>query len=49
MKDSVVIKTLNEAIDALGDIPAEICTDQQQQAYNLCLEKRDELKSEMRG
>jgi len=43
MERTAVIKTLNEAIDALGDIPAENCTNQQKNAYNLCVATRDEL------
>lgn len=40
-------KALNEAIDALGDIPAENCTNQQKNAYNLCVEAREELTNNL--
>ena len=32
------LQALTEAIDALGDIPDEQCTDQQREAYRLCVE-----------
>lgn len=43
MKSDKILKALNEAIDALGDIPEENCTNQQKNAYNLCVMVRDEL------
>lgn len=43
MECEKIIKALNEAIDALGDIPEENCTNQQKNAYNLCVEARYEL------
>lgn len=43
MKSENILKALNEAIDALGDIPAEDCTKQQKNAYTLCVGARDEL------
>jgi hypothetical protein len=41
-----IISALNEAVATLGDIPAESCTEQQRQAYRLCVEVRDELLRE---
>jgi len=38
------LKTLNEAVDALGDI--KDITEQQKNAYQLCVETRDELISD---
>ena len=38
-----IAQVLNEAIDALGDIPAEICTEQQKKAYRECKAARDRL------
>lgn len=38
-----IVQALNEAIDALGDIPAENTTDQQREAYRLCVVARDGL------
>ncbi|MBN2314458.1 MAG: hypothetical protein JXM79_11050 [Sedimentisphaerales bacterium] len=32
-----IFAVLNEAIDALGDIPAEIVTDRQRAAYRMCM------------
>jgi hypothetical protein len=46
METQRIIDTLNEAIDALGDIEAEHCTDQQKRAYEVCVEVRDELLGE---
>lgn len=43
MERETVLKALNEAIDALGDIPAENSTKQQKNAYNLCVDARVEL------
>jgi len=43
MKTDEILKALNEAVDALGDIPEENCITQQKNAYNLCIEARDEL------
>jgi len=37
------VQALNEAVNALGDIPAENTTEQQQEAYRRCLCVRDEL------
>ena len=37
------LKALAEAIDALGDIPADILTEQQRNAYRVCIEARDSL------
>jgi len=38
-----IIEALTESIDALGDISAENATEQQQEAYRLCLKVRDEI------
>ena len=38
-----VFESLNEAIDALGDIPAENATEQQKKAYRECKAARDRL------
>lgn len=38
-----IINALNEAIDAIGDIPADTVKDQQKQAYKLCVKQRDKL------
>ena len=38
-----ILQALNEAIDALGDIPAEDVSEQQQKAYRMCMEVRDKL------
>ena len=43
MTTDKILKALNEAVDALGDIPVEDCTKQQTVAYKLCVEARDEL------
>lgn len=43
VKSDNILKALNEAIDALGDIPEKTCTKQQKNAYNLCVEIRNEL------
>ena len=40
-KEKNIIQAINEAIDALGDIPAEIATEQQKEAYRLCVKERD--------
>jgi hypothetical protein len=40
MKEQIE-QVLNEAIDALGDIPAEHATEQQKEAYRLCVRTRD--------
>ena len=38
-----LLLVLNEAIDALGDIPADKCTEQQREAYRRCVEVRGEI------
>jgi hypothetical protein len=43
MENDKIIKCLNEAVDAIGDIPAEQVTKQQKKAYKLCVEERDKL------
>jgi hypothetical protein len=45
MKDEL-LQALNEAIDALGDIPAEQSTDEQKAAYKLCIKVRDKNQAE---
>ena len=44
-----IFQALNEAVDALGDIPAESASKQQQEAYKLCTEERDRLDNEREG
>lgn len=46
MDNESILNALNEAVDALGDIPAELCTEQQREAYKQCLETRDKLQCE---
>lgn len=45
MESEKILKALNEAVDALGDIKG--CTKQQKDAYYLCVEARDELLEEV--
>lgn len=42
VKSDNILKALNEAIDALGDI-IKNCTNQQKKAYELCVKTRDNL------
>lgn len=41
-----IFNALEEAIAAIGDIPAENASNQQQEAYRLCMEVRDKLYNE---
>ena len=41
METETILEALAEAVDALGDIPAENCTEQQRNAYRLCVEARN--------
>jgi len=43
MDNESILNALNESVDALGDIPAEDATEQQREAYRMCLEVRDGL------
>jgi len=45
-RSETVLNALNEAVDAIGDIPAENTTKQQQEAYRMCMDVRDELIGE---
>jgi len=42
MDNESILNALNESVDALGDIPAELCTEQQREAYRHCVAARDE-------
>lgn len=42
-KNKNIFTALNEAVAALGDIPAKTATAQQKAAYKLCVEERDKL------
>jgi hypothetical protein len=44
-----VISALSEAVDALGDIPAETATERQRAAYWLCQQTRDMLQEDYNG
>jgi len=37
----IIFKAITEALDALGDIPDDVATDQQREAYRLCKEVHD--------
>jgi len=46
MDNESILNALNESVDALGDIPAEDATEQQREAYSVCMEVRDEMIEE---